>query len=378
MPQIEIGNAQQLLSELEGWVRLETPTTDPARVNVLMDVAQAELAGAGAAVTRVPGRDGYGDNLIARVNQRPGVKPILVAGHLDTVWSAGTLETMPFHVDGDRAHGPGILDMKAGSFAALYAVRGIARQHVATKRPITLLLTPDEEVGSPTSRAIIEREGAEAAFALIPEPAGPGGVCVTARKGVGRFTLRVDGVSAHAGAAFDDGASAVVELARQILRLHDLVDKPRGITLNVAPIRGGSRPNVIAPEAEAEIDLRVMTHADGERLESLILGLKPIDPRCRLTLTGGMNRPPYAESAGGLALYERLRALGVGLGLDIGKQHRGGGSDGNFTAALGVPTLDGLGCPGAGAHAPHEHILWRELEPRVALMATLLEELDEV
>jgi len=376
MPRTEIGNAQQLLGELETWVNLETPTTDATRVNALMDVAEAGLAGAGAALTRIPGRDGYGDNLIARVNERPGVKPIFVVGHLDTVWSVGTLETMPFRVDGDRAYGPGVLDMKAGSFAALYAVRGIARQRIPTRRPITLLLTPDEEVGSPTSHAIIERESAGAALALIPEPAGPRGVCVTERKGVGRFALRIEGVGAHAGAAFEDGASAVVELARQILRIHALVDPGRGVTLNVAPVSGGSRPNVIASEATAEIDLRVTNAADGERLDVLILGLQPIDPRCRLTVAGGMNRPPFVESAAGLALYEKVRALAAGLGLDIGKQHRGGGSDGNFTAALGAPTLDGLGCPGAGAHALHEHILWRELEPRVALMATLLEELE--
>jgi glutamate carboxypeptidase len=376
MPRTEIGDAQQLLSELEHWVKIETPTTEPARVNALMDVAEADLTQSGARLTRMPGRDGYGDILIARVNERPGVKPILVAGHLDTVWSLGTLDSMPFRVDGERAYGPGVLDMKAGSFAAFYATRGIARGRIATKRPITLLLTPDEEVGSPTSRAIIEQEGAEAALALIPEAAGPGGVCVTERKGVGRFTLHVEGVASHAGAAYADGASAVVELARQILRIEELVDAPRGITLNVAPIRGGTRPNVIAAAADAEIDLRVVTEADGERLQALILGLKPFAPRCRLTIAGGMNRPPFVESPAGLALYQRVRDLAGGLGLDIGKQRRGGGSDGNFVAALGVPTLDGLGCPGAGAHANHEHILWRELEPRVALMATLLEELE--
>jgi glutamate carboxypeptidase len=376
MPRAAIGNSEQLLGELRRWVLAETPTTDPHRVNALMDIAQADLAAAGVAVRRIPGRDGYGDTLIGQINERPGVKPILIAGHVDTVWSAGTLETMPFHVDGDRAYGPGILDMKAGSFAAFYAVRGIARERLATKRPITLLLTPDEEVGSPTSREIIEREGAKAALALIPEAAGPGGVCVTERKGVGRFTMHIDGVSSHAGAAFEDGASAIVELSHQVLRLHQLVDRSRGITLNVAPVRGGSRPNVIAADADAEIDLRVTTSDDGARLVEQILGLRAEDPRCRLTIAGGMNRPPFAESAGGLALYERVRALAASLGLEMGKQRRGGGSDGNFTAALGVPTLDGLGCPGAGAHASHEHILWRELAPRVALVATLLEELD--
>jgi glutamate carboxypeptidase len=376
MPRAAIGSSEQLLDELKGWVLAETPTTDSHRVNALMDIAQKDLTEAGVAVERIPGREGYGDNLIARVNERPGVKPIFVAGHLDTVWAAGTLETMPFRIDGDRAYGPGVLDMKAGSFAAEYAVRSIARQRIATKRPITLLLTPDEEVGSPTSRAIIEREGAVAALALIPEAAGPHGVCVTERKGVGRFTMHIDGVSSHAGAAYEDGASAVVELARQVLRLHGFVDPSRGITLNVAPVSGGSRPNVIAATADAEIDLRVTTLEDGERMEKLILGLSAEDPRCRVTITGGMNRPPFAESADGLALYESARALAAGVGLTIGKQRRGGGSDGNFVAALGVPTLDGLGCPGAGAHAVLEHILWRELGPRVALMARLLEELE--
>ena len=376
MPRTEIGDQQTLLSELERWVTMETPTTDAARVNALMDFVVGGLAEAGVSLTRIPGRDGYGDNLVARVDPRSAVKPILAVGHLDTVWSTGTLAKMPFRIDRDRAYGPGILDMKAGSFAAVYAVREIARQRVPTRRPITLVLTPDEEVGSPTSRAIIEREGAGAALALIPEPAGPGGVCVTARKGVGRFTLRVHGVGSHAGSAFGEGASAIVELAHQILRLHGMVDAAKGITLNVAPIEGGSRPNVIAPEASAEVDLRVPTVTDGERMTDLILGLQSVDPRCRLTITGGMNRPPFAESPAGLALYRRVRDLAAPLGLDIGKQHRGGGSDGNFTAALGVPTLDGLGCPGAGAHAGHEHILWRQLEPRIALMATLLEELD--
>jgi glutamate carboxypeptidase len=376
MPQSEIGASQQLLDELAQWVRLETPTTDAARVNALMDVAMARLAEAGATITRIAGRDGYGDHVIARVNEKPGVKPILIAGHLDTVWDVGAFGSTLFRIDGDHAYGPGIFDMKAGSFAATYATCEIARRKIATKRPITLLLTSDEEVGSPTSRAIIEQEAANSALTLIQEAAGLGGVCVTARKGVGRFNMHIEGVSAHAGASFADGASAVVELAHQVLALHGLVDTARGVTVNVAPVHAGARPNVIAAQADAEIDLRVMTSEDGARLEAHIRGLKSVDPRCRVTVTGGMNRPPFVESAEGLSLYERARGLAVKVGIEMGKQHRGGGSDGNFTAALGVPTLDGLGCPGAGAHAYHEHILWKELAPRVALTATLLEELE--
>jgi len=202
MPATEVGTSEDLLAELSVWVKMETPTTDGAAVNRLMDVVEGELTRAGAAITRIPGRDGYGDNLVART---PGEgKPILVAGHLDTVWSHGTLDSMPYVVDGSKAHGPGIYDMKAGSFLAFHAVRSILHQKVKTPRPIVLLLTPDEEVGSPTSRWLIEQEAAQAATVLIPEPAGAGGACVTARKGVGRFVMRVEGRGSHAGGAFED------------------------------------------------------------------------------------------------------------------------------------------------------------------------------
>jgi glutamate carboxypeptidase len=374
MPHTNVGSSDELLAELATWVAMETPTTDPASVNRLMDLAEGELARAGAALTRIPGRDGFGDNLIART---PGEgKPVLVAGHLDTVWSHGTLGDMPYQVNGAKAHGPGIYDMKAGSFLAFHAVRSILRQKVKTKRPIVLLLTPDEEVGSPTSREWIEREAAQAACALIPEPAGHGGACVTARKGVGRFVMRVEGRGAHSGGAFEEGASAVVELARQIVRIHGMVDLDRGITLNAAPVWGGSRPNVISPDAGCEIDLRVNSVEDGAHMERTLLESTALTPGCRVVVEGGMNRPPYTEAPGILALYDRARGIAETVGIALPRQHRGGGSDGNFTAAMGVPTLDGLGCPGAGAHASHEHILWQQLAPRAALMAGLLETLD--
>ncbi len=374
MPQTHVGRSEDLLAELATWVTMETPTTDPASVNRLMDLAEGELARAGAALTRIPGRGGFGDNLIART---PGEgKPVLVAGHLDTVWSHGTLDDMPYQVNGKKAHGPGIYDMKAGSFLAFHAVRSILRQKVATRRPIVLLLTPDEEVGSPTSREWIEREAAQAACVLIPEPAGHGGACVTARKGVGRFVMRVEGRGAHSGGAFEDGASAVVELARQIVRIHEMVDLDRGITLNAAPVWGGSRPNVISPDAGCEIDLRVNSAEDGAHMERTLLESTALTPGCRVVVEGGMNRPPYSEAPGILALYDKARGIAETVGIALPRQHRGGGSDGNFTAAMGVPTLDGLGCPGSGAHASHEHILWQQLAPRAALMAGLLETLE--
>ncbi len=374
MPKTDTGNSEQLLEELRGWVEMETPTTEAAAVNRLMDVAEGELRQAGADVARVPGRDGFGDHLLART---PGVgKPVLVAGHMDTVWDVGTLQTMPFRVDGEKAHGPGIYDMKAGSFMAFHAVRSILRQKVTTKRPITLLLTSDEEVGSPTSRALIEEEARKSCCVLITEPASPDGAVVTARKGVGRFEVKITGRAAHAGGNFQDGHSAIVELAHQILAINAMVDLKEGITTNVGPIQGGTRPNVIAQNAACEVDLRVMTAADGARLEKMLLGLRPVNPDCTISVSGGMNRPPFAEDVNVLALYERYSAIAHELGFEVAKQHRGGGSDGNFTAALGIPTLDGLGCPGAGAHADFEHILWRNLGPRAAALADMLETLE--
>jgi glutamate carboxypeptidase len=379
MPQTEIGSSDRLLAELRSWVEAETPTTDAAAVNRLMDRCAAELTAVGGQVERLAGYDGYGDTLICRT---PGAKgsehlaPLVVAGHLDTVWDHGTLATsMPWRVEAGKAFGPGIYDMKAGSFFAFHSVREILRQKTPTQRPIMLLLTPDEEVGSPTSRAPIERAAAGARAVLIPEPAGAGGACVTARKGVGRFDIKVAGVSSHAGGNWAEGRSAVVALAEVILKIHAMTDLAAGITTNVAPILGGTRPNVIPPEASAEVDLRVPTIALGEQAEAAILGLSYERDGIALRMTGGMNRPPFAETPEIAALYAQARQLAAKHGYDLPKQHRGGGSDGNFTAAMGVPTLDGLGCTGAGAHAPHEHILWQDLAPRCATLCALLEEI---
>ena len=376
MPQTEIGTSERLLDELKGWVLHETPTTDPVAVNGLISKAEAELRGVGAAIERIPGRDGYGDTLIARTSGEG--RPVVIAGHLDTVWDHGTLATsMPWRLEGDKAYGPGIYDMKAGSFLAFHAVREILRQKTRTKRPITLLLTPDEEVGSPTSRAPIEEAARGACAVLIPEPASPNGACVTARKGVGRFVVKVHGRSAHAGGNWTDGRSAVVALSRLILKVHGMVDLDRGTTTNVAPIWGGTRPNVTPPEAGCELDLRVATAEDGVRVERAILALagEP-EEGIRIEVTGGMNRPPFAETDAITTLYNRATAIAQGNGYALPKIHRGGGSDGNFTAALGIPTLDGLGCVGNGAHALHEHIVWTELAPRGATICELLETLE--
>ena len=380
MPLTEIGSSDRLLAELRGWVETETPTTDAAAVNRMMDRCAAELVAVGGKVERLAGTDGYGDTLICRTAGPKGsdhLAPLVVAGHLDTVWDHGTLATsMSWRVEAGKAFGPGIYDMKAGSFFAFHSVREILRQKTPTQRPIVLLLTPDEEVGSPTSRAPIERAAKGARAVLIPEPAGAGGACVTARKGVGRFDIKVAGVSSHAGGNWAEGRSAVVALAEVILKIHAMTDLAAGITTNVAPILGGTRPNVIPPEASAEVDLRVPTIALGEQVEAAILGLSYERDGIALRVTGGMNRPPFAETPESAALYAQAHALASKHGYALPKQHRGGGSDGNFTAAMGIPTLDGLGCTGAGAHAPHEHILWQDLAPRCATLCALLEEID--
>jgi len=375
MPRTIIGSSDRLLAELRGWVERETPSTDAAAVNGLLDLAERELRAVGAMLERLPGRDGFGDTLIART---PGEGPsVVVAGHLDTVWDHGTLAaSMPFRVEGERAYGPGIYDMKAGSFMAFHAVREILRQGTPTRRPITLLLTPDEEVGSPTSRAVIEREATGAAAVLIPEPAGgPQGACVTGRKGTGGFTLRVTGRSAHAGGNWTEGRSAVVALSRAILAVHALTDLDRGVTTNCAPVWGGTRPNVIPPEAGCRVDFRAPSLEEAERVVAAVRRLAGTEDGITIEVTGGMNRPPFAETPATLALYDRARAIAATQGYALPKQHRGGGSDGNFTAVMGIPTLDGLGCTGAGAHAPDEHIRWPDLAPRCATLCELLESL---
>lgn len=377
MPRTEIGTSDRLLAELRGWVERETPSTDAAAVNGLLDVAEGELRGVGAVIERhKAARDGFGDTLIART---PGEgPPVMVAGHVDTVWDHGTLAgPMPFRLEGDRAYGPGIYDMKAGSFMAFHSVREILRQTIPTRRPITLLLTPDEEVGSPTSRAAIEREAAEACAVLIPEPAGGlTGSCVTGRKGTGSFTIRVAGRSAHAGGNWSEGRSAVVALSRLILAIHGMTDLDRGVTTNCAPIWGGTRSNVIPPEAGCRVDFRVPSLEEGARVVAAVHALAGSEDGISIAVTGGMNRPPFPETEATLGLYARARAFAEGHGYRLPKQHRGGGSDGNFTAVMGIPTLDGLGCTGGGAHAPDEHIRWPDLAPRCATLCALLETLE--
>ncbi|MBA4268336.1 MAG: carboxypeptidase [Methylobacterium sp.] len=362
------------VSALSVWLALESPTHHAPGVNGMMDLVAAEVAGLPIAVERIPGRDGLGDSLILRAGRATGEAGLAVMSHLDTVHPVGTsTHDLPVRVEGDRLYGPGVYDMKGGAYLALQAFKQVALAGTA-KRPLVFLFTPDEEIGSPTTRGLIEEIGRASAAVLVTEPAREGGKIVTARKGVGRFEVKLEGRPAHSGARHADGRSAIREAAHQILAIEGLTDYARGVTTTVALMGGGTAANVIPQHAWFSVDLRVASAADGAALESQILGLVPRDPDVRISVTGGMNRPPYEKSPEGAALFETARAIAAGIGFDLQDcPMTGGGSDGNFTAALGVPTLDGLGIDGEGAHTLSEYALISSIAPRQALIKGLLE-----
>jgi glutamate carboxypeptidase len=366
----------RMIEGLSAWISVESPTHAAEAVSKMMDVAAAAVADAPIEVERLPGRDGLGDTLVLRAGPVTDEKPVLVLSHLDTVHPIGTLERdLPVRVDGDRLYGPGCYDMKGGAYLALTAFKEVARAGTA-RRPLVFLLTPDEEIGSPTTRDLITDLGRGAAAVLVTEPARDGGKIVTSRKGVGRFDVVVEGRPAHSGSRHADGRNAIREAARQILAIEALTDYPRGITTSVGLIQGGTAMNTIPQFCRFSVDLRVATVADGEEFEARMLALRATDPDFKVTVTGGMNRPPYERTPAVSGLFERARAVAAELGIDLQDVPRtGGGSDGNFTAALGVPTLDGLGIDGDGAHTLQEYGLISSLVPRARLMARLLETL---
>jgi glutamate carboxypeptidase len=367
-----------MLSRLAELVRHESPSRDKAALDALARSLAGRLGTLGAEVRLVANPEG-GDHVRAcwaAPGPNAAEAPALVLGHFDTVWPRGTLEARPFRVEDGRAFGPGIFDMKAGLVLLEFAVAAIWARGIATPRPIVVLWTSDEEIGSPRSRALIEAEARRAAYVLVLEPPLPGGHLKTARKGVGRFRLVVEGRPAHAGIEPEKGISAVVELAHQILRLQALNDPGAGTTVNVGVVQGGSVANVVPAEATAALDVRVATQGEARRVEEAMRGVSPVLAGARVHIEGGFNRPPMERSPRGAALFARLRDIGRTLGLDLDEGATGGGSDGNFTAALGVPTLDGLGAPGAGAHAEDEHVLVASLPERAALLASALLELE--
>lgn len=366
---------EPILKSIRELVERETKSREASRLDEIAGFVAGQLREIGGQVELSP-QPGYGTHLRARFNfdHDPAKQPVLVIGHLDTVWSVGALERLPFRVTPEgRAHGPGIFDMKSGIAIAVESLRTIVSRRLATERPVTLLLTCDEEIGSDTSRSLIEDEAKNAAAALVLEPPITGGVVKTGRKGIGAFTVRAFGRAAHAGLDPEKGVNAIVELAHQTVRLAALNDYEQGITVSVGLVNGGSALNVVPAEASAKVDVRFWTAEDGERVVSAIRGLAPATAGARIEVTGGINRPPMPRSEKNVALYEHARALAAELGFDLKDAVVGGGSDGNFTAAMGVPTLDGLGVDGAGAHAEHEHIIIDDIPRRAALLTRLMQ-----
>jgi glutamate carboxypeptidase len=362
-----------LLDTVRALVGLESPTTDKAAVDRCGAELARRLETIGGRVTRLP-RTERGDHLLAEFGC--GASQILLLGHFDTVWPVGQIARMPIVESGGRLHGPGVYDMKAGIAIGMLAARALLETAAPIRHRIVMLWTTDEEIGSQTSRAAIEDEARRSDAVLVLEPSLPGGGAKTARKGCGTFRVRVNGISAHAGIEPEKGASAVQELAQQILRINALQDLARGITVNVVQAAGGTRSNVIPDEAHAVVDVRVPTSAAAAEVEAAFARLNPVDPRTQLAVDGGFDRPPLERTEQVARLYGHAREVARALGQDLAEGGTGGGSDGNFTAAAGAPTLDGLGAIGDGAHALHEHIEIASLPDRAALVAGLIARLQ--
>jgi glutamate carboxypeptidase len=367
-------DSQTILDGIRRWVEVETPTEVPEQVNKLVSMVAEQYRDLPVTLERVAGVDGCGDHLVARSTwgqERPG---ILVLSHLDTVHPMGFIARLPFKVEGDSAFGPGIYDMKGGAYIAHQAFRALCATADRSPLGITHMFTSDEEIGSPTSRALIEMEGRKAKYVLVTEPARDGGKIVTGRKGVGRFEVFIKGVPAHAGTRPQDGRSAIRELANVILALEAMNDPVRGVTVNVGVVRGGTRPNVTPEEAHAEIDLRVLSFKDADEFVGKILALTSKTDGVTVKVTGGLNRPPYEKSNAGASLYEHAKTAATEIGFELVDTHTGGGSDGNFTAAH-TATLDGLGVDGKGAHTHYEQLYVSSLEPRARLLHRLYQTL---
>jgi len=362
---------------LAALVETESPSDSPSHVDAAGDLFARRAEEAGAAVTRVRCGDAGRAVRAHFPGAEPSAEPVLLIGHLDTVWPLGTVGARPFRVEGDVASGPGVFDMKAGLVQGLFALMALAAAGRAPRRSVVFLATPDEELGSRQSRAVVEAEARGAAAALVLEPAaGPRGALKTARKGVGWYRVTVTGRAAHAGLDPGKGVSALDELARVVLACHALADPACGTTVNVGVASGGTRANVVAAEAVCEVDVRVSGREEAGRVDAAIRALRPAHREARLAVEGGLNRPPMERTDATAGLLAVAREAAAALGLpDPGETAVGGGSDGNFTSALGVPTLDGLGAVGDGAHAAHEHVRLDRMVERAALLARLVESL---
>jgi glutamate carboxypeptidase len=368
------GQRDWLLETVEALVRRESPTTDKAAVDRCGAELASRLQAIGGRVTRLPRTD-RGDHLLTEFGC--GTSQLLLLGHFDTVWPVGQLDRMPLTRKDGRLHGPGVFDMKAGIAIGMLATRALLETGTPVARRIVMLWTSDEEIGSGSSRAAIEDEARRSDAVLVLESSLPGGAVKTSRKGCGGYQVVVRGVSAHAGIEPQKGASAVQELAHQILRVNALQDLERGVSVNVVQVSGGVRSNVIQDEAHAIVDVRVPSAAAAATIDAAFRALRPVDPRTTMECTGGMDRPPLERTADVERLYKRARDIARALGHQLDEGATGGGSDGNFTAAIGIPTLDGLGAIGDGAHALHEHVDIESLPDRAALIAGVIADLKD-
>lgn len=359
-----------MISLLTRLVEMESPTDHKPSLDRLAALLADQARGLADEVEILP-QDTAGDCVRARWGAGPGGALLLC--HMDTVWDLGTLAQRPVRIDDGRLYGPGAFDMKGGIVNALWAMRALRELELMPDQRVTLLITSDEETGSRASRPLIEAEALEHEVVYVLEAAHPPHAALkTWRKGVGVYTVTIIGKSAHAGAAIDQGINAIEELARQVLAIQALTDSATGTTLNVGVIAGGTRSNVVPEQAWARVDVRVMNEAEAARVDAALRGLKPHLPGAVIQVSGGMNRPPMVRTPVVAALYARAEALAVELGFPLSETGTGGGSDGNFTAALGVPTLDGLGVAGDGGHALHEHAILSSLPERAALLAAML------
>jgi glutamate carboxypeptidase len=361
---------------IQALVEVESPSGDEEGSRAVVDLLAQAAGGLKCvdAIERVDAPD-YGQHLVIRALQKQSAgKQILLVGHTDTVHARGTLSERPWRRDNGRIYGPGIFDMKANCALAIEVLRTLDELNVVPSVGVSLVLTCDEEVGSLSGWPLIERVAlsANTRYAFVMEPPAPGGRVKTGRKGTGIFAIKVEGRAAHAGLEPEKGASAILELARQTEQLHSINFSGSGITLNVGVVQGGTRSNVVAAEAQGEIDVRFSTEAESMEIERILSNLKPIDERTKVFVSGGINRPPMERTAAVIELFEKARAIAAQLDFELGEAQVGGASDGNFLAAMGIPVLDGLGISGDGAHAIHEHIEADDIARRGALMGGLI------
>jgi glutamate carboxypeptidase len=362
-----------MVATIRELVEIESPSDDKGAVDRMGQAVAQKFSAIGGAVQFHKAAN-FGNHLqVDFAGRGPG--SVLLLGHYDTVYPAGTLTSMPCRVDGNKLTGPGVLDMKSGICLMISAIAGLKDWHGELPRPVSVLLVSDEEVGSDSSREITESVAKKSSAVLVLEPSyGSKGAVKTARKGVGEYQVKVTGKASHAGLDFEKGANAILELSRQIQKISGFTDLKKGLTVNVGLVSGGTRTNVVPAEATAAVDVRIARMKDAAGIEKKMRSLRAFNRKCKVEVSGGINRPPMERNAGVATLYEKAFRIAAGLGWKLEEAAVGGGSDGNFTAGLGIPTLDGLGGVGDGAHATHEHIVIHELPRRAALIAALIEQ----